>query len=228
MFKQAWLLAKINLKADFSSKERLVSPFLFSLITLILFAFAFGMQGKDAAAKLLVAQSFLTLFFTLQLVFARSFEFDFEDGFFDLVRARRVNPISIFCGKALAVFCFCFMICIPLNLFASVMLGVDDVAQATLNLSLLIALALVGLIPLGMLLALITSGTGNRHILYPLLYFPLTTPALLSGVQSGLELMTTKQGQFGPWLNLLVVFDVIYITLGIVLFIEFLSPKNSN
>jgi heme exporter protein B len=86
-------------------------------------------------------------------------------------------------------------------------------------------LALAGLASLGVLLSAMTLKANSRQILYPLLYFPLTTPVLLAAIQSSILIL--QKGAFPdtarPWVGLLLGFDAIYLTLGILLYPELMD-----
>jgi hypothetical protein len=65
-------------------------------------------------------------------------------------------------------------------------------------------------------------------MIYPLIYFPLTTPVLLAAMQASLlaldpETVSMSALWAGParsWAGLLLAFDVIYLTLGVLLYGE--------
>ena len=89
------------------------------------------------------------------------------------------------------------------------------------------AMALAGLAALGVLLSAMTLKANARQILYPLLYFPLATPVLLAAVQSSQLYLSSGQitADVRAWLGLLLGFDVIYITLGALLFTELVDES---
>jgi len=75
------------------------------------------------------------------------------------------------------------------------------------------------MVSLGTLLSAIASTSEHKSLLFPLLLFPLTIPLLAAAV------FTTKQvfqNSVIPWTDfwfqLIVVFSVISVTLGILLF----------
>jgi heme exporter protein B len=83
-------------------------------------------------------------------------------------------------------------------------------------------LGLTGLTSLGVLLSAATLKASGREIIFPLLYFPLSTPILLSAIESSLAYFenSSSSGQWIQWLILLVCFNVISFTLGLLLFGE--------
>ncbi len=228
--KQVGIITRHNLAAELSSKERLLSPLLFALTILVLFSFAIGEPLPDQIPQMLVAEVFLCLFITLQLVFSRILEPDQEDQFFEVLRTYPVSAAAIFWSKFLTALLYSVAIMIPVILFSCLLLGIKTMVATFIPLFLTSLLAMAGLIPLGIILALITSGANARQILYPILYFPLTTPALLAAVYAALGYIESNKVKAGTtdWLMLLGAFDVIYLTLSLVLFVELLDIRGSE
>lgn len=219
---QYWLLLKQGLSAELSDKERIISPILFAMTVLLLFSFAMGELDESLRARVYVAESFLTAFFALQLSFSRLFEPDQKDRVFDLMRTYPLSHAAWFLAKYTLLLLLGCLTLIPTMLFGAFL-------QQTVRTQLLHApvlaialLALAGLAALGLLLSVMTLKANSRQILYPLLYFPLTSPVLLAAVQASLAYMDagklTAPGK--SWLELLTAFDVIYFTLGLLLYTE--------
>jgi ABC-type transport system involved in cytochrome c biogenesis permease component len=87
-----------------------------------------------------------------------------------------------------------------------------------------VAVLVIGsLASVGVLLSTLVMRSNAKQILYPLIYFPLTAPVLLSAVEASKDIMTkgsSLEELFGSWLGLLVIFGVVYLTLGTLLFGE--------
>ena len=62
-------------------------------------------------------------------------------------------------------------------------------------------------------------------MLFPLLYFPLAIPVLLASVQATLIFLGGGEQGASQWLGLLAGFDIIYFTLGLLLFGELLGSR---
>jgi len=80
-------------------------------------------------------------------------------------------------------------------------------------------LGTVGLAATGTLYGALSAGLRVRETLLPFLFLPIAAPVLLAGTrmwQAGLSGGTASYGN--PWLRLLVVFDAVYVALGIVVF----------
>jgi heme exporter protein B len=215
-----------GLKGELADPERILSPILFAVTLLLLFAFAVGeIQDDVMAVRLYIAETFLTVFFALQVSFARLFDPDRSDRVFDVLRTCPVSPTAWFLAKTTLVAVLGAATVVP-TMLAATFFQQRAGAAASLPLSwttLGLAMgALAGLAPLGVLLSALTLKANSRQILYPLLYFPLTTPVLLAAVQASLiygETGVVTQA-VSTWSWLLLAFTVIYFTLGILLYGE--------
>lgn len=223
------LLLAHNLRAEFASKERLLSPILFALTVLLLFWFALGELSEAEATRAYVAETYLAAFFALQLSFARIFEPEQRDGAFELMRTYPVSPTAWFLSKLVTVWLTGAVV-----LFSSMVLGAFFHSQIDRPLIdgtlLLIGLAtLLGLGSIGIMLASITMRSTARQILFPLIYFPMTVPLLLAATQSSemhiindVSIEALAEG----WLGLLVSFDLIYLALGLMLYDQLLFEES--
>jgi len=226
-FAQFRILLANGIKSELSDLERLISPLLFALTILILFSFAVGEIEPDMRIKLFVAEIFLTTFLSLQISFSRVFEPARTDKVFDLLRTYPVSYNAWFMAKYVLVVLLGLSVALPTIFLGSLMTGRTLVDVSIWGLVPVAALAVAGLSALGVLLAAITMKAQARQILYPLLYFPMTAPVLLSAIQVSLTYL--EKGSFTSetksWFLLLAAFDVIYVTLGVLLFSELVDDS---
>jgi heme exporter protein B len=54
-----------------------------------------------------------------------------------------------------------------------------------------------------------------REVLLPLLLLPVTVPVILGAVKATSLVLANQSADMGTWLGLLVAFDVVFITLGL-------------
>ncbi len=226
-WQQYAVLVKQGLRAELVDKERIVSPILFALTLLLLFAFALGDLDDALRLKVYLAETMLTALFALQVSFSRLFEPDRQDRVFDLLRTYPLSHTSLFLAKYTLVSLLGSATLIPTLLFGAFLNQSPKLQLFSWTVVGIALLALAGLGALGVLLSALTLKANARQILYPLLYFPLTTPVLLAAIQS--SRLCLEAGGLTPdvnsWLGLLVAFDCIYITLGILLFTELVDES---
>ncbi len=226
--KQIVTLTRHFARVETANPERLLSPILFSATVLLLFFFAFSPLDQEVFVKVFIAQTFLSIFFALQIGFARIFEPDDQDRAFTLLRTYRPIPEAWFISKYIVIVVFGTII-IASTMTLSLFFNQSTLTDVTSSAVFLVAiLALLGISALGLLLSAMMLKADSKQILYPLLYFPLTTPVLLAAVQSAQEILinaTSTADLLSSWLGLLLIFDVIYIILSTLLFGELVKSE---
>lgn len=220
--RQTFLVLKQGLTVEWADPRRLVAPMLFAATFVILFSFALGEVDKAWAKQVFVAQIYLTLFFTLEIVFSRIFEPDQEDRVFELLRTYPLGSHAWYLGRYLLAMVLGTLVAFPTILLVALFQGKVDVWGQALAIFGIPLASLSGLASLGVLLSTMTMRAQARQLLYPLLYFPLVMPVLLSGVQASLDIMGSAElsKMAYNWVGLLLGFDVIYLTLSLLLFGE--------
>ena len=226
-FQQYRTIVAQGLRGELSDKERVASPILFALTILLIFNFAMGEIDSAYRVELFVAQAFFTALMALQICFSRVFETDRNDRVFDMMRVYPVSHGAWFFAKYTLVLVTGALILVPTILLAGFFHQTAKQSFVDPFVIGVALLALAGLAAIGVLLSAMTLKAGARQILYPLLYFPLTVPVLLGAVQCCLLHFdqTDRSESINSWLALLGCFDVIYLTLGYLLFGELIDDS---
>jgi len=76
----------------------------------------------------------------------------------------------------------------------------------------------LGLAAVGTLYGVVASGLRTRETLLPLLFLPVVAPVLLAATKAWNAALAGTPGRAGGWLDVLVVFAVLYIAIGTVAF----------
>ncbi len=185
-------------------------------MALILFAFALGpdraLMAKGAPGLFWVAVLFCTV-----LAVQRSVSVESSDGARDGLRLSGIDPAGLFLGKSLAV---AAQLAVLEILLAG---GVVLLYGAKITVPWLIAvscvLGTVGLAATGTLYGALSAGLRVRETLLPFLLLPIAAPVLLAGTRIWQAAMAGGLPSDGTaWLRLLLVFDAVYLALGVVLF----------
>ena len=195
---------------------------------LLLFAFAFGRVEPRFLPQMLTAATYLTAFLALQIAFSRILEPDLQDKIFEQLRSYPLSPTAWYLSKYLLVMVLGLMILLPTLFFANLFLNEGGPTLLTSTILAIAILALFGLGSIGVLLSTMMLRSNAKHILYPLLYFPLTTPVLLAAVESSrahLAEGASLEKLLASWLGLLVIFGIMYFTLSLLLFGELVKPE---
>jgi heme exporter protein B len=120
------------------------------------------------------------------------------------------------------------MILGPTLVLADLFINESTISFLSFPLFAIAACSLIALGALGVLLSTMMLRSNARQILYPLLYFPLTTPVLLAAVESSKALLIQQHSLshlMSSWLGLLVISGIMYFTLSLLLFGELVKPE---
>jgi heme exporter protein CcmB len=212
------LLAQ-SLKVDISSPERLVTPIFFAVVVLLLFSFALPDQDPSLQKRMMIAQTQMAIFFALQLTFSRAFESERTDKVFEHLKMSPIDASAFVISKILHVM-FVGGLTMLATAGLSVILQGQDLALILDPVVLgAFFLALLGLSGVGVLLSAVTLRADGQAILFPLLYFPLSVPVLLSSTEAlaaWVERPVWTETMRG-WSTILIAFDAIYLTMAILL-----------
>ncbi len=216
-----------SIHVEWANAERWLSPLLFAMTILILFAFAFGRVDEQFIPQLFIAATYLTAFFSLQIAFSRVLEPDMQDRVFDQMRSYPISPSAWFLSKFTLVLMLGVMILVPTLLLSHLFLNEGRNNLLSGSLFVIALIALLGLGSVGVLLSTMMLRSNAKQILYPLIYFPLTTPVLLAAVESSRAHLVegaSLENLLSSWLGLLVIFGIMYFTLSLLLFGELIKP----
>jgi heme exporter protein B len=187
----------------------------FSLLVILIFNFALEL---DIRARTAVTSGVLwvTFAFAGTLGLNRSMATEKDRGCLDGLLLAPVDRSAIYFGKAIANLVFMFVV-------EAVVLPVYSVLYNTNlfnpGLILVIFLGSVGYVAVGTLLSTMAVQSRTRDILLPILLFPLAIPVLIAAVKAssgflhGLEI-----AEIMTWLNLLIVYDLIFVALAFMFF----------
>jgi heme exporter protein B len=209
--RQVLAIIRKDLAAELRTKENLSAMVVFSLIVLVVFNFAFELQGVDitvvGAGVLWVAFTFSGL-----LGLGRSFAAERDKGSLEGVLLSPVDRGAVFLGKATSNFIFiAVMEAVTLPLFAILY----NVGLPWFPLVLYILLGTIGFAAIGTLLAAIAASTKMREVMLPILLFPVSIPLLMAAVKlTGGALQAQALSEVVLWLNILILYDVLFVVVA--------------
>ena len=129
-----------------------------------------------------------------------------------------VEPRAIFLGKVFGNASLLFGLSLLL-LPVSVALYDIDLSRAPLSLLTVLFLGSIGISAPGIVYSAISANARARDVMLPLLLFPVLVPLLLASVNATrFSLGPDPQEQLGSWLKLLTAFDLIYLSVGFLVF----------
>jgi len=210
LLKVVYSIAWKDVVGDFRRRDTLSSMVFFSISVLVTFQIGFD-PDRQLAVQLMPGLLWVTALFTSLVGLGRAFQDEEEDGGIETMILSPVPRGVLFLGKWLGNLFLTLVVNIILLILTMVLFNVDGWSHIFVIIAIL-ALGTMGVTGLGVLLAALTQGTRSRETLLALLLLPLVVPLLIAGVQATAGALTG--GDISPWIRLMVVFDVIYLTLA--------------
>lgn len=204
-----------DLSAELRSRELLSAMLIFSLLVILIFNFALEL---DISTRRSVTSGVLWATFTFAgtLGLNRSMAIEKDRGCLDGLLLAPVDRSAIYFGKVISNFTFMLIVeAIVLPIY-SILYGLNLFQPGLL---LVILLGSIGYTSVGTLLSAMSVQTRTRDVMLPILLFPVVIPVVIAAVKaSGGYLSAAPMDEITPWLNLLIVYDVIFVALAYMLF----------
>ncbi len=210
-----WAIVWKDLAAELRSRELLSSMLVFSFLVIIIFNFAleFNMEARSSTASGIIWVIFA---FAGTLGLNRSMAMEKDRGCLDGLLLAPVDRTAIYLGKTLSNLIFMLIVeAIVLPVY-SLLYNVNLFAPGLIA---VIFLGSLGYISIGTLLSSMAVHTRSREVLLPILLFPVAIPLLIAAVKASAGfLQGLPISELRPWLNLLLVYDVIFISIAVMVF----------
>lgn len=213
----AWLVLRKDWMIEWRTRARLTALIFFSLSTLLLFSFAMG-PDIEALRRHAPGYLWLALLFASVLSLGESFRIESENQALTGLVVTPVEARAIFLGKVFGNASLLFGLALVL-LPVAVALYDIDLSRDPLSLVLVLLLGSIGISAPGTVYSAISANARARDVMLPLLLFPVLVPLLLAAVSATrFTLGPDAQGQLPSWLKLLTAFDLIYLSVGFLVF----------
>jgi len=215
MSRALWTHLIKDLRIEWRSKEAINSMLFFALLVVVLFSLAFDPRGsfsQNIAGGVLSVATMFASVSALNQAWAREIRHQVLD-------AQRMAPTpgsDLFLAKVIANFLFVSIVQVVLAPVFLVMYNLRVQGDGWL-LAVVLPLGTWALVANGTFFAALSIRSRNRELLLPLILFPIFIPALLAMVQATTSILT---GESDPslWIKLLVGYDIIFTTVGLLLF----------
>ncbi|MCG3142380.1 MAG: hypothetical protein HDKAJFGB_03826 [Anaerolineae bacterium] len=214
-FRQLYAIIAKEMQVEWRTKETLSAMLVFALLVLVIFNFAFDLQGVDirvfGPGVLWVAFSFSGI-----IGLGRSFAAERDRGSLDGMLLAPVDRGAIFLGKAFANLVFILaMEIVTLPLFVILF----NVPIEWFPLVGYILMGTLGFAAVGTLLSAIAASTRMRDVMLPVLLFPVLVPLLVASVKlTQGALQNLPFSDYQGWFNLLLAYDVIFLVVAYLVF----------
>ncbi|HEY3150279.1 MAG TPA: heme exporter protein CcmB [Candidatus Binatia bacterium] len=217
LLRESYLLLWKDLLLELRRRDSLLTMFFFGTLLLFVFHFSFDL-APERVAEMAPALLWLAFLFTGTLGLAQLFQPERENHCLDALLLSPLDRGALFLAKS----------CLNLVLMIVVEIVVIPLFWILFNLRswnllpqlfLVTLLGTIGFCVLGTITSAITLRARARELLLPLVLFPLMIPVILATIRCMENVLRT--GEFGdaiPWLRLLLSFDVIFLTVGVLIF----------
>ena len=211
-----------DLRLEWRSRDAINGMLFFSLLVVVVFSLAFdptaAMSRQIAGGILWVA-----LLFAATTALNQAWTRELRNRVLEAHRMAPSPPSALFLGKAVANLLFVAIVEAVLAPLFVVFYNLHAVGQSWL-LAVVMPLGTWALVCNGTFFAALGLRTRNRELLLPLILFPISIPALLGMMQATTGVLT---GEFspGPWIRLLIGYNVAFTTVCLLLFETILNAE---
>lgn len=218
--KKIWAITQKDLRLELRTFENLSAMVLFSLIVLVIFAFAFDFATIKfiGIARLIPGVIWITFTFSAIIGFTHSFAIERErDSLLALILSP-VDTSAIYLGKLLANFIIVSLLEIIILPLSAIFFDYD-LLSIIFPLSLIVVLNTIGFSEVGTLFAALASKVKRGEALLSILLFPVSTPLIISAVKATTAVLEGQEmTAYSSWLLITVGFDIIFFFGSILLF----------
>jgi heme exporter protein B len=218
LLRQAWLLARNDLRQELRDFELVLTAGFFTLVVLVMFSVSFSSLDKDAQTLAVPGMLWLTIAFVGALTLTRIFDRERES---DTLRALLVAPVArtaIYFAKAavtLLVLLGCGLIIVPaLTLLFP---AAAAFAEHPFETAALVALGSLSYAAIGTLFAAGLATSSGKNVLLSVILYPLTTPTLLMTLVATRALLEGHAG-FPAYLAQLGIINTLTVVVAAWLF----------
>ena len=214
-FKAIGAIVWKDLAAELRSRELLSAMLVFAMLVILIFNFAIELQ-PNLRTTITPGVLWVTFAFAGTLGLNRSMAVEKDRGCLDGLLLAPVDRSVIFFGKALSNLAFMLIVAIVILPVYSALYNINVFHPGFL---LVVLLGSTGYVSVGTLLSSMAVQTRTRDVLLPVLLFPVIVPVLLAAVKaSGGFLQSIAMNEIWPWLNILIVYDVVFTAVAFMVF----------
>ncbi len=210
-----WAIFWKDVRAEFRTKDIFTGMFIFALLAVLIFNFAFELRVENVR-QVLPGVIWVAIVFAGMLGLNRSFILELDRGSLEGLLLAPVDRAAIYFGKMLGNLVFMLAVEIVLLPITVVLFNVNVLQPAIL---LVVFLGTFGFAIVGTVFAAMAVNTRAREVLLPVLLLPVMVPILIAAVKaSGNLLNGSTLAEEMDWLRLMGVFDVVFLAVAYMTF----------
>ncbi|MDE0554630.1 MAG: heme exporter protein CcmB [Candidatus Poribacteria bacterium] len=214
-FRQIGALIRKDLGLQFRSKETLALIFVFSVLVVLIFAFAFGpiFPEKVERGKLTASVLWTAFVFAGIITLNRSFAIERAHAALQGIRLTGVDAGNLYLSKVISNVVFLFLLEIVITPIALQFLDLLDVATVSILLKLfgVLSIGTLGFCAVGVLLAGMSTSANGGESLLSVILFPLVIPIIMGGAKCTVSLLVTGGLANKFWLQLLIGYSLVFL-----------------
>lgn len=204
-----------DLAAEWRSRELIGAMLVFALLVILIFNFALELDLRTRGT-ITSGVLWVTFAFAGTLGLNRSMAIEKDRGCLDGLLLAPVDRSAIYFGKMLGNLAFMLIVEIIVLPTYSILYSVNLFEPRLL---IVILLGSIGYVTVGTLLSSMAVQARTRDILLPILLFPVLLPVLIAAVKASTGILQNFEWQeIRTWLNILIVYDVIFIAVALMVF----------
>lgn len=213
----AWAVFWKDCLVERRAKEGLNALAFFAVLLLFLFYFALG-PDRERIRAALPGLFWLAFLLAGLLGLSRAFALEREHDCLDGLVLAPADKGAVYLGKVAGTTALMLAMEVAFVVGTGVLYNLD-LWGALPRLLLVILAGTVGFAAVGTLFAAMTAQLRAREVLLPVLLLPLAVPVLLAAVRLT-EAVLAGEGSpdTGPWWQLLLGFDLVFLTAGLLTF----------
>ncbi|MBC8263618.1 MAG: heme exporter protein CcmB [Anaerolineales bacterium] len=204
-----------DVAVELRTKEMLSSMFVFSLLVIMIFSFAFELRVEDVR-EVAPGVLWVTFIFAGMLGLSRSFVLEKDKGCLEGLLLCPVDRSAIYFGKMLGNVIFMTTVEAMILPIFSILFNISLFQPVLL---LIVVLGTLGFAGVGTLFSAMAVHTRSREVMLPVLLFPVVVPAMIAAVKATGGILDGQPfSEIAHWIRLLVVFDVVFFAISFMTF----------
>jgi heme exporter protein B len=204
-----WIVWK-DLLSELRNRENVSSMFFFALAVILIFSFSFSMD-QSATRELMPGIIWVAFGFTGIIGLGKSFLPEVQNDCLEYLQMAPVSKGAIYLGKLVGNVIFLLLAEIVLFPLFILFFNLDLLDKLPMIL-LIFLIATIGLSALGTLFSALTVQIRAREVMFPILLLPLAVPVFIGAVESTRGALNGDPvSLYIQWLELLAVFDLIFV-----------------
>ncbi len=209
-----WIVWK-DIISEIRSRENISSMFFFSLI--VIFILSFSIDSNETKS-VIPGVIWVAFGFTSIIGLGRCFLMEVSNDCIEYFQMAPIVKGTVYLGKLIGNSLFLF--CVELILYPLFILFFNlDIIEKLPGLLLASVPATLGLSALGTLFSALTAHVRAREVMFPVLLMPLSVPVFIGAVQATKGILNGDPfNLYFPWVELLIVFDVVFVVTSFWLF----------